>query len=465
MSSKANKTSERVNAPFQLCFDRSTQGMVIMTENGLIKEVNPAFADMLGYEPSELYNTSFKELTHSEDIEDSEKLIEKIRSEEDPAQRSKTLEKRHLTKNGKPLWTKVNVLEAPWPEKGTSMMAIVQDITTQKRALHLMEEFQYMACIGGWEIDLVDNTLFWTKETYRIHEKAPEEPVTVEQGINYYPEPHNTRIRKAIEGAIDHQRPYDLELRILTEKNNERWVRSMGKPIIEDNKVTKVRGTFQDITEKHRFDEHLMETVVETQESERKMIGKDLHDDINQLLVGSQMKLEHLKGSFDDEVEHYIQECSSIQAQVLQKIRSLSHGLMTTSGTFEKKGLQEVLEEVLSHFSQEWVTIQTDFRFDEEILNKRIKTTLVQIIKEGLTNIHKYADADQVRIGVYTRPDDLYAEAFVADNGKGFELDENKNHGIGLTNMKRRTELQNGHFYIRSTPGNGTRLNVRIPVE
>ncbi|MGB8983110.1 MAG: PAS domain S-box protein, partial [Anaerolineales bacterium] len=145
-----------------------------------------------------------------------------------------------------------------------TLISIVRDITERKRAeaalqlkdklLHLTSE---MAKVGGWEFDTQTLTGMWTDEVARIHDLDPAQETNVELGLSFYIGESRATIEHAIQEAIQSAKSYDLELEMLTAKGNRKWVRSMALPMVEDGRVVKLQGIFQDITERKQAEEEI----------------------------------------------------------------------------------------------------------------------------------------------------------------------------------------------------------------
>jgi len=115
----------------------------------------------------------------------------------------------------------------------------------------LLEETQSIAHVGGWEVDLEKNALYWTSETYRIHETSPSEYTpTVETAIAFYAPESVPIISSAVSEAIEQGKEFHLELQLVTAKGRLIWVETAGKVIRRDGRVVKVLGVFQDITDR-----------------------------------------------------------------------------------------------------------------------------------------------------------------------------------------------------------------------
>ena len=149
----------------------------------------------------------------------------------------------------------------------TGTQGIVVDITEHRRAedelrFHegLLRETGQIAKVGGWEFDVATGMGRWTEEVARIYDLDPERPITREPGLGYYEATSRIRIEAALKGAVEQGTPYDLELEITTAKGVSKWIRTIGHPVSASGKVIKVRGSFQDITERKRAEAGLRES-------------------------------------------------------------------------------------------------------------------------------------------------------------------------------------------------------------
>lgn len=118
------------------------------------------------------------------------------------------------------------------------------------QASELLERTGEMAKIGGWQIDLNSQHVEWTKEVFQIHELSPPHMPTVAQAIDFYAPEARPVIQAAVERGIADGTPWDLELPFITATGRAIWVRAMGRATMEQGKVTRLFGTFQDITER-----------------------------------------------------------------------------------------------------------------------------------------------------------------------------------------------------------------------
>lgn len=124
----------------------------------------------------------------------------------------------------------------------------------------LLEATQSIAQIGGWEFNILKNELFWTAETYRIHDTSPEEfNPTVDAGINDFLPESRLIMSKAFQAALEKGEGYDLDLETLTTKGRHIYVRTSCEVTVKKGKPAKLTGTFQDISKQKKYEMALKE--------------------------------------------------------------------------------------------------------------------------------------------------------------------------------------------------------------
>jgi len=150
-----------------------------------------------------------------------------------------------------------------------------QDISERKKLevdlsniKDLLNETGNLAKVGGWEIDLLGNTLAWTEETFNIHELSPESQPDVPGAINYYHPNDRDIVASAVEKTIRTGQPFDFEARLITAKGNQIWVRASGKTVIQKDEVKGIRGSIQDITERKQAEIELKKAKEKAEENE-----------------------------------------------------------------------------------------------------------------------------------------------------------------------------------------------------
>jgi diguanylate cyclase (GGDEF)-like protein/PAS domain S-box-containing protein len=121
----------------------------------------------------------------------------------------------------------------------------------------ILERTGQMAKVGGWELDLSNTKLQWTKEVFAIHEIDPDQTPALEDAISFYAPAGRPVITAAIENAIANGSSWDIELPLITAKGRDIWVRAQGSVVLKNGKASKLAGVFQDITQRKKIENDL----------------------------------------------------------------------------------------------------------------------------------------------------------------------------------------------------------------
>lgn len=204
--------------------------------------------------------------------------------------------------------------------------------------------------------------------------------------------------------------------------------------------------------------------IIATQEQERARLARDLHDDINQRLAASSIGLSALRRRVPPSVQA---DVTHIQHQVIalsEDVRQLSHELHPSC--LHHAGLRDSLE-ALCHTPRRARAPNVVFIADRtiDILSDDIALCFYRVTQEALTNALRHAEANQVTIKA-TVTDEL-ASLWIFDDGKGIDptVIPSTTKGIGLISMNERAKLLGGSFELRTAPGKGVDLCLRIPLE
>lgn len=117
-----------------------------------------------------------------------------------------------------------------------------------QRTKTLLERTGSMVGVGGWEVDLVANTIFWSDETCRIHGVQPGYSPQLNEAIEFYAPQARPVIDAAVAQAIATGQRWDLELPFIRKDGTAIWVRALGMAEFEQGKPVRLVGAFQDIT-------------------------------------------------------------------------------------------------------------------------------------------------------------------------------------------------------------------------
>jgi signal transduction histidine kinase len=208
--------------------------------------------------------------------------------------------------------------------------------------------------------------------------------------------------------------------------------------------------------ERTHYKNELALEVFKAQEEERKKIGEELHDNINQLLGVVKLYIEHAQVNPAAQNE-MLKKSSEYLRQVINEIRGLSKSLV--SPTLNDLGLVESIRE-LSDSILKISDIQIDIHksdFSEDSLSDLQKLMIYRITQEQLNNILKHSHAEHVDIEL--KKNGSQVQLTIEDDGVGFDP-KNMKSGLGLKNIRHRLELFNGKMNVSSAPEHGCKLEA-----
>ena len=231
---------------------------------------NDRWAEIIGYTVEELHPVKFdtwaKNL-HPDDLVKAESLLKK---HFDGEVELYNIEARMKHKLGHYVWVLASgkVVERDESGKPKRMIGTHLDVTDRKNnekrlnvSNELLNESQKIARLGGWELDLITGLLYWTDETYRIHDTSPEEfNPSVDAGVDHFLPESKAIISKALDDALNKCIGYDLELETFTTKGRKIDVRTTCTVTEKDGKPIRLAGIFQDITDQKSIQKKLEKT-------------------------------------------------------------------------------------------------------------------------------------------------------------------------------------------------------------
>jgi diguanylate cyclase (GGDEF)-like protein/PAS domain S-box-containing protein len=205
----------------------------------------------------------FAATLHDLDVPESEELIAS-RMQQILETGEASFEVSHFRKDGSTFPLIVHARIGDWNEKKV-IFSIASNITERKQKedeiqniSKLLAETQAITKVGGWEYDVATGRIKWTDEVYRIYGVGHDyDPSNVNRAISFYAPEDTAVIEKAFRQAMESGEPYDLELGFIRANGERIWVRTIGRPFIEDGKVVRIAGNIMDITERKQAEEAL----------------------------------------------------------------------------------------------------------------------------------------------------------------------------------------------------------------
>jgi two-component system NarL family sensor kinase len=233
-----------------------------------------------------------------------------------------------------------------------------------------------------------------------------------------------------------------------------------------------VAGMAVDITEQKRAEEalhRLPQSILEAQEAERRRVARELHDGVNQSIASVKFRIQTAEQQIlrsDPKWQETCNKTKEMLDSVLQQVRRLSRNLRP--GELDDFGLVAAARSACQEFELR-SGIQVQFLHDEfeERLPSALELSLYRIIQEALTNVERHSGATNVEIEL--NGDEDYVTLEISDNGHGFDMAKKREArtdggGLGLLHMRERASLAGGVFSMTSSPGNGVRMTIHVPI-
>jgi two-component system sensor histidine kinase UhpB len=266
-----------------------------------------------------------------------------------------------------------------------------------------------------------------------------------------------SRFRKYYERAFSGESFTEIEH---TPQPDNIWSEISYYPIYSGVSVSGVACFARDITQRKMVEKEIAMAILKTQEQERNHLGRELHDNVNQLLAATKMLLSVAKYN-KEEMPEILKVCHENIENAIQENRKIAQGLVVPDFKaipFQKQLIN--LSDTMLKRSGIQVIMNTS-ALQEEWLEDEQKQVIYRIAQEQFTNIVKHAEAGLVYVLLCTTASEF--KMIIFDNGKGM-VAGTKTEGIGLSNIRGRLTIFNGTADIRTSPGKGFTMDIVIPL-
>jgi len=216
----------------------------------------------------------------------------------------------------------------------------------------------------------------------------------------------------------------------------------------------------KNIQQQKQFDEELIKTQQEIQEQTLKNVGRELHDNVGQLLAFATMQMNSVARNAAEDLKPKVANASEALKESLAEVRALSKSL--NSDVIQNMGFKPIIENEINRLNKSGL-IEVSLKIkgkDQNLENKKDEIILFRILQEFFSNTLKYAEAETLKVYLDYGIDKLKIK--VKDDGVGFDT-EGAEQGSGMTNMKKRAELLEAEFNLVSQPDKGTVLTLIYP--
>lgn len=220
---------------------------------------------------------------------------------------------------------------------------------------------------------------------------------------------------------------------------------------------------FEEVRSGHQHLRDLSRRLLEVQETDRRQLATELHDEIGQILTGLKLTLEMTGGADFQSMNASLVKAKALIDDLIERVRGLSLDLRPS--LLDDLGL---LPTLLWHLERYTSTTGVKVNFDHygvdgKRFESQVETAAYRIVQEALTNVARHARVDHARVSVWWTPNTLIIE--IQDDGVGFDYETaiRAGNSIGLAGMRERTILLGGKLNIDATPGSATCIIAELP--
>jgi PAS domain S-box-containing protein len=458
---------------FRSLIENSTDIITMANAEGNIFYGSPSAKKIFGYEESDYMGRHVCSFIHPDSLPAVGELLENLVAHPDELF---TIDLKVFDKPGNERWVQglaSNMLQTPGIN---ALVGNFRDITERKKAEELIKESEYLyknlfyksplpicVCEAG-NLQFVEVN----EATVQLYGYTRKEFMKMTAFDIMSPE-EKQELQQSLSKASHSNRPPILRKHV--KKNNETifvevWAHAINYKgrnawLVLANDITeKIQLQNQLVEEKIRRQQEVAKAVIDAQESERAILGRELHDNISQVLTTARLYLNCARDTPAMQESMINRSIETINSAI-EELRRLSRSMIET---FHKEvGLELSLNDLIENIrlAQKCNIILQFSVPDEQQLDDKLKMTIFRIVQEQLNNTIKHAEASEVQIAIMQSSRLL--RVAIADDGKGFDTTRKRN-GIGITNIISRTELFNGRVKIDSSPGNGCRMQVSFTI-
>ena len=345
-----------------------------------------------------------------------------------------------------------------------------------RKSQRQLAEAQRISKIGSWELSENGEMLSCSDEFYRILDLDMDTVLSFEIFMQFVHLDDRPAILTAREKTVASGTTEVVQFRITSQAGTEKCIEGRGSQRQDANGISFI-GTCQDITEKVKAEQQLahyseqiarerlesqrkqVRASIEGQERERAEIGRELHDNINQILAVTKAYVEASLHDKDLQEELAQRSIKNLQLAI-NEIRKISKSLVPP--VMDRNGLVDSVQDLIENI-RVVNPFAINFLYEKEQLRNitpQQQLALYRIVQEQFNNIIKHAQAHNVSIELYEKNN--FIDLWIQDDGKGFDPKERRK-GVGLSNILSRIELFDGKLEVISSKGHGCTLKVHVP--
>ena len=454
--SQAFEREERLRAILNTAVD----GIVTISEAGIIDAVNPAVCDLFGYTEAELIGQNVKILMPEPDHTRHDGYLRNYRKTGHAKIIGVGREVVGRRKNGEEFPLDLAVSEIKLPDRRL-FTGFIRDITERKEAEAALRRYERIVSACDDMLSFVGRDYVYREvnDAYvRFHGRRREEIVgsTIADlyGDAFFEREIQPRVDRCLRGEDLH-----YETMFNLPRRGRRWLDVRLSPYrSSEGSITGFAVNARDMTERKELEKQIADSRVE----EQRRIGRELHDNLGQQLTG----IEFMSQALCDRLEatsnkHAVDaaQIAELTREAVSHTRALARGLNPV--VFEADGLMAALEQ-LAENSARLFKADCRFRCDKPVLvsDNSVATHLYRIAQEAVHNAVRHGKPTRVELALsQTRERIILA---IRDNGKGMPKRLPRKRGMGLHVMHYRATLAGGSLVVLRCEGGGTEVVCTI---
>ena len=455
------------NNNYHALFEQATDAIMVTDFNGNFIDVNSSLCTMFGYTKEELLQLNVKALLDCESLK-----IQPLRFDLLAAGENVFNERKMVHKNRQIIYVEANAKKF----MDNRVMVTARDVTERKMDREVLQksEANLHTIFNTTDIIyvLVDHDFRIISYNPRAVAFAKNElghSIEISKYfLDYFPPEKQPALLHYMKEVLTGKH-LNYEVSYAQPDNLFHWYHVKMFPISkDDDNLYGLMIAVTNITEKILLEQKLADERIKKQqeiadaiitaaENERHEMGRELHDNVNQLLACSRLYIKMGTTTETKRKHPNIDEADNLIGKAIDEIRNLSHSLIVPF--IEANRLSEAINYLTEKISPgSKIIIEKEIAVgDENTIPDKLKLTIYRIVQEQLSNIIKHAGAGKIILQLIRHSEKIVVT--IKDDGKGFDASL-KTNGIGLINIKTRASLFNGEVTINSSPGKGCELIV-----
>lgn len=453
---------------YHFIFEQATDAIMVTDFRGNFKNVNSTFCSLFGYSKEELLHMNIRQLLDAEHLLQNPMRFDLLEKGVNVFN-----ERKMVDRNGSIVYVEANVKKFT----DSLVLCIARNISERKRVEQTLQKSEANLHTIFDNTDtiyfLMDNDLRIISWNHRAEHFAKMQlgraVRTGEYIADYFGDEKRHLLSSNMAAALNGQ-TVGYEINYQQKDGWRNWYQVRMFPISRGDQhtyglITAISNiTETKLLERRLLDQKIQEqkkiirAVLNAQEVERNKLGQELHDNISQILASVKICIDAMINDESMRPE-LLERTKEFVDTAIKEIRLLSKEQVTPRRKFD---LKEAIEELIDSLN-EHANTDTKFQFNVDSalqMEEDLKLNIYRIVQEQVNNILKYASAKEASISIHESAGDFVV--MISDDGKGFDP-KMKRRGIGISNMINRVESYNGQVKIDSHPGEGSKIEIRIP--